>query len=247
MAPSWIAAAAAAGLAAGPAERGLISVFAVPSGHPLQRRCPGCGDPLLRTRHGLPATAWLTGRCPRCARRVSLRPLVAELITAAAFALLAAHARSVAELAALCLLAAAGITLAFVDAAVHRLPDLLTIPAYLGTTVLWVAAAAAGHNWDTLLRALTAGAALAGFYAALTLMPAGAGGGDSKLALPVGTALGWYGWPALVTGTLYGFATAAAYALALLSLRRGSSRQDRIPFAPFIITGAFLAILIAVL
>lgn len=243
MPPLWIADAAVAGLAVGPAERALISLFAVRARQPLRRHCPGCGNTTLPTRHGLPATAWVTGRCPRCARRISLRPLMAELATAAVFALLAARAHSAAELAALCLLAAVGITLAFIDVTVHRLPDLLTLPAYLGVSALFLVAAAAGHQWGALLRAELAGVTLACFYAALTLIPAGAGAGDAKLALSVGTALGWYGWPTIFTGTLYGFATAAAYGLALLAFRRGSSRHDRIPFGPFIVLGAFAAIL----
>ena len=92
------------------------------------------------------------------------------------FALLAMRARSVAELAALCLLAAGGVTLAFIDIAVHRLPDLLTLPLYRGVIGLLVVAAATGHQWGGLLRAVIAGVALACFYLALLLVaPAGIG------------------------------------------------------------------------
>src|SRR6266705_2516787 len=47
---------------------------------------------------------------------------------------------------------------------------------------------------------------LACFYLALLLVaPAGVGPGDAKLALAVGTMLGWYGWPELFAGTFCAF------------------------------------------
>jgi len=172
-----------------------------------------------------------------------LPPLAPELVTAGVFALLATHARSAPELAALCLLAAGGIALACIDIAVRRLPDLLTLPLYLGLIGLLVIAAGTGHQWGGLLRAVLAGVALACFYLALLLVtPTGIGPGDAKLALTVGTMLGWYGWPELYVGTLCAFLAGGAYAMALLTLHR-ASRQDSFPFGPFMIAGAFLIIL----
>jgi leader peptidase (prepilin peptidase)/N-methyltransferase len=55
--------------------------------------------------------------------------------------------------------------------------------------------------------------------------------------------LAWAGWPVLAAGTLAGFLLAAVYGLGLLALRRTSWRQ-RIPFGPFMIAGAFLALVI---
>jgi leader peptidase (prepilin peptidase) / N-methyltransferase len=55
--------------------------------------------------------------------------------------------------------------------------------------------------------------------------------------------LAWAGWSALAAGTLAGFLLAAVYGLGLLALRRTSWRQ-RIPFGPFMIAGAFLALVI---
>jgi leader peptidase (prepilin peptidase)/N-methyltransferase len=173
-----------------------------------------------------------------------VRPPTPELITAIVLAELAVRAHSAGELAALCLLATGGITLGFIDAAVHRLPDLLTLPLYGSVTASLTATAATGHQWGALLRAVTAGAVLACFYLALLIaLPAGIGAGDGKLALAVGTVLGWYGWPILVTGTFYAFLAAAAYALGLLVFRR-ASRKDRFAFGPFLLAGALVAILI---
>lgn len=243
--PAWIAAAAVVGLATGPAQRAIVFTTAVPAGEPFRRCCPSCTERIVPGRLWPPlATTWVTGRCPACRARISVRPPTQELITAIIVAGLAARAHPVGELAALFLLGTGGVTLGFIDAAVHRLPDLLTLPLYGSVTALLAATAATGHQWGALLRAVIAGAVLACFYFALLIaLPAGIGAGDGKLALTVGTVLGWYGWPIMFTGTFYAFLAAAAYALGLLALRH-ASRKDRFAFGPFLLAGALVAILI---
>ncbi len=126
----------------------------------------------------------------------------------------------------------------------QRLPDALTAPAYAGTIGLLLLAAAAGGHWHSMLRAVIGGLALAAAYFALAIISRSAIGlGDAKLAASLGTMLAWAGWPVLVAGTLAGFLLAAVYGLGLLALRRSSWRQ-RIPFGPFMIAGAFLALVI---
>jgi leader peptidase (prepilin peptidase)/N-methyltransferase len=172
---------------------------------------------------------------------------------------LATHVHAGLLLAAACWLAACIVPLVFIDAAVHRLPDLLTVPAYAGTVVLLLATAAtassgtaspaslgatAGSPWPTLLRAVLGGFALAGFYLILLLIsPSAMGLGDVKLAASLGTLLAWFGWRPLIAGGFAGFALAGLYAAALLVTHR-ATRKAQIPFGPFMIIGAFLIILI---
>src|SRR5580692_994542 len=177
------------------------------------------------------------------ARTCSPPPLAVEVSTAVLLGLLAARVHPGLVLAAACWLAVCTIPLAWIDAAVQRLPDALTAPAYAGTTGLLLAAASAGH-WHSMLRAVIGGLALAAAYLALSIVSRSAIGlGDAKLAASLGTMLAWAGWSVLVAGTLAGFLLAAVYGLGLLALRRASWRQ-RIPFGPFMIAGAFLALVI---
>ncbi|MET9066850.1 prepilin peptidase [Streptosporangium sandarakinum] len=156
-----------------------------------------------------------------------------------------AVAARAAGLLALCWLAGVCVVLAFVDAAVRRLPDRLTLAAYLGTGVLLTVSAAAGGRWGDLPRAGLGGLALAAFYLLLFLVnPAGMGLGDVKLAASLGTALGWLGWGVLVTGTFLGFLAGGVYGVALLAARR-AGRRSEIPFGPFMAFGAFAAVLAA--
>jgi leader peptidase (prepilin peptidase) / N-methyltransferase len=178
------------------------------------------------------------------ARTCSPPPLVIEVSTAVVLGVLAARVHPVAVLAAACWLAVCAVPLAWIDAAVQRLPDVLTAAAYAGTIGLLLLAAAAGGHWHSMLRAVIGGLALAAAYFALAIISRSAIGlGDAKLAASLGTMLAWAGWPVLVAGTLAGFLLAAVYGLALLALRRTSWRQ-RIPFGPFMIAGAFLALVI---
>ncbi|MEU3165499.1 A24 family peptidase [Streptosporangium sp. NPDC006930] len=150
-----------------------------------------------------------------------------------------------AELLAFGWLAVVAVVLSFVDAAVHRLPDRLTLAAYLGTVApLAVSALADGRPGD-LLGAGLGGLALAGFYLVLFLVnPAGMGFGDVKFAASLGTALGWLGWNTLVTGAFLGLLAGGLYGAALMALRR-AGRKSEIPFGPFMAVGTLAAVLTA--
>lgn len=145
-------------------------------------------------------------------------------------------------LAAACWLAACAVPLACTDLAVQRLPDPLTAAAYAGTAVLLLAAAAAGGTWSALVRALLGGLALAGFYLLLMVIsPSGMSLGDVKLAASLGTLLAWFGWRLLLAGGFAGFLLGGVFAGALLVSRRAGRKQP-IPFGPFMIAGAVLAV-----
>lgn len=241
MRPVLAIAFAAAGLAVGPVLRALIVVLSVPSGQPWCRSCPGCGAPLRWA--ALPALP-PAGRCPACRDRIGPPVLAVEVVTAAALGLLAARIHPALVLAATCWLAVCAVPLAFVDAATQRLPDRLTGPAWAGTAVLLLAAAASSGDWSRLGRALLGGAVYAAFCAVLFLIsPSGIGPGDIKLAASLGTALAWLGWATLAGGMLAGFLLGACYGITLLARGR-AGRKTQIPFGPFMIAGTFLLLAI---
>ena len=196
-------------------------------------------------RPGLPPWPALSpsGRCRACRARIGPAPLAVELVTAALFGGLAARVHPPAVLAAACWLAGCAVALAWIDAAVQRLPDALTAAAYAGTVGFLVLAAASSGHWRDLVRAVLGGLALAAAYLALAVISRSALGlGDVKLAASLGTLTAWPGWRTLVAGAFAGFLLGAVYGAGLLVLRR-AHRGQRIPFGPFMVAGAFLALL----
>ncbi|MFJ6634749.1 prepilin peptidase [Streptomyces sp. NPDC091376] len=176
---------------------------------------------------------------------VPYRPsFLVAAFTALACAALAAAVGPRPELAVWVLLAPVAVLLAVVDRNVHRLPDRLTLPLAVAAAVLLGCAALlpeAAGSWRT---ALLGGPALGAAYLVLFLInPNGMGFGDVKLALSLGVALGWYGWPVLFVGAFAGFALGAVYGLGLVVLR-GAGRKTAIPFGPFMISGALIGLLL---
>jgi leader peptidase (prepilin peptidase)/N-methyltransferase len=74
--------------------------------------------------------------------------------------------------------------------------------------------------------------------------PAGMGGGDVKLAGVLGMVLAWYGWAELVVGGFLGFLLGGVIGVLLILTGRGT-RKTMIPFGPYMIVGAWLAIGVA--
>lgn len=176
--------------------------------------------------------------------RYGVKPpvLTVEVAAGVALALAAVRAAAPWQAAALGWLMLCGVTLAFIDAAVRRLPDPLTGAAFAGTLGFLTVAALTGGHPGQLARAGIAAVVLCGFYLVLFIVrPSGMGLGDVKLAACVGLALGWLGWQALVAGTFVTFVLAAVYGCALLLLRR-ASRTSQLPLGPFIVIGTLAAI-----
>ncbi|NEC08417.1 A24 family peptidase, partial [Streptomyces sp. SID7909] len=167
---------------------------------------------------------------------------LAPVVTALACAALAWSTGTRPELAAWLVLAPVAVLLASIDHRVHRLPDGLTLPAAGASAVLLGLAALLPEHAGSWLSALLGGLVLGAFYFLLFLVnPRGMGFGDVKLALSLGTVLGWYGWPVVFAGGFAGFLFGAVYGAALVALRR-ADRKTGIPFGPFMIAGAFLGL-----
>lgn len=246
-----IALAAGYGLAVGFLVGRPLFRLAVEPDQPWRASCPG-GHPITG-----PAAGWLgRAHCGPCGRApadggpaagaggygpsAALTSGICALVCAA----LAAAVGSRPELAVWLLLVPLGVLLAGVDLAVHRLPDVLTLPMAVGAVALLGGAAllpGAGGSWS---RAVFGGLALGGAYFVLFLInPSGMGFGDVKLAVGLGVALGWYGWDVLFVGAFSGLLLGAFYGVALVLTRR-AGRKAAMAFGPFMIIGAGVGVLL---
>ena len=200
---------------------------------------------------GLALGPWLARVAVRQARRDDaaragpLRTVLTVLLVALAVggALLAGGVRP--ATVALAWAGVAGVVLAQVDLAAHRLPDRVTVPAYAAVATALLVDAVALGTWPALLRAVPAGAAAFGLAAcAAVVSPRGLGFGDVKLLGLLGLVLGWVGWGALLAGVFLGLVAGAAASVTLVAAGRAGWRTA-LPFGPPLLVGAALALVVA--
>lgn len=226
-----------------------VVVWRVPRGESIVRpgsHCPTCDSPLT-ARENVPVVSWLVQRrrCRHCTAPIPVRYPLVEVGTGVLFAVLAVTLGPSWDLPAFLWLGAMGVVLALIDVEHHRLPDAITLPSYVAVGALLVLPAVIDSEWGSYGRAWLAGAALFAFYFLPALVyPAGMGFGDVKLAGVLGLGLGWLGWAEVVVGTFLAFGLGALVGIGILIARRGG-RRTAIPFGPYMLVGALLAIWVA--
>jgi leader peptidase (prepilin peptidase)/N-methyltransferase len=224
-----------------------VVIWRVPRGESVvspPSHCPACGHE-VRPRDNIPVLSWLLlrGRCRDCETHISARYPLVEAGTAVVFGVLTLAIGLEPELPAFLYLGAIGVALAMIDIDVKRLPNAIVLPSYLVAAVLLTVAAAVDGRWDDLLRAGLGMVALYAFYFLLALVyPAGMGFGDVKLAGVLGLYLGWLGWAEVITGGFLGFLFGGVVGGGLVLVRR-AGRKSMLPFGPFMLAGALVAIL----
>jgi leader peptidase (prepilin peptidase)/N-methyltransferase len=240
-----VVAAVGAGVIPGPWLRGLVFAHTVEYRQPARSRCPSCGHVAVPVAlRGLVAVAPVDGRCPTC--RTVLGPPAGsvEVFAAIVIAVLALQAPSGWVLAAWCWAGLLGVALALIDAAVHRLPDLLTVAATAGALLLLCMAAIASGDYHALIRAVLCGLGLGVVYLVPILATStGMGRGDGQLALTIGVCLGWVSITAVLTATIAAVLLAAAYVAAMLLTGR-LGRRDPVAYGPFMLLGALISVVV---
>jgi leader peptidase (prepilin peptidase)/N-methyltransferase len=221
-----------------------VVVWRVPRGESIVRppsACPSCHT-AIRPLDNVPVVSWLLlrGRCRDCREPISARYPLVEAGTAASFAAVALRFGLSAPLPAYLYLTAVCVALALIDLDVKRLPDVLTLPSYaVGGVLLGVASL---HHPHVLLRAALGAAAMFAIYFAICFAyPAGMGFGDVKLSGVLGLYTAWLGWDVWGAGLVLGFFLGGFFGIGLILFKRGG-RKTAVPFGPFMILGAFIAI-----
>ncbi|WP_204985286.1 prepilin peptidase [Micromonospora globbae] len=135
--------------------------------------------------------------------------------------------------------AGCAVPLVFIDTQVHRLPDILTLPAVAGVFALLTVGAATDASWDHLFDAVICAAVAAAAFLVLGLIMGSRsmGLGDIKLLISVTALLGWWGWSSALAGVYLGLLSAGLVGVVLLIGRR-IRLGAHIAVGPFFIAGA---------
>lgn len=229
-----------------------VVIYRVPAGESIispPSRCPSCGA-AIRNRHNVPVLGWLVlrGSCYDCKAPISPRYPLVEAATGVLFAAVTARILGLEfapALPAYLYFVAIGVALTMIDIDHKRLPNQIVLPSYPVLAVLLLVAAAVQGDWDALTRAGIGAALLFGIYFVIAFAyPAGMGFGDVKLAGLLGGVLGYLSWSTLAVGGFAGFLFGALGGIALMALGRGG-RKTAIPYGPYMILGALVAIFVA--
>jgi leader peptidase (prepilin peptidase)/N-methyltransferase len=224
-----------------------VVIWRLPRGESLMRpasHCPSCERP-VRPYDNVPVLSWLLlrGRCRDCQAPISVRYPLVELATGVVWFVIALRFGSNAVLPAFLYAGAIGVALALIDFDIKKLPDRIVLPSYLVVLGLLAVPAVAHGDWHSYVRALLGMAALYGFFYVLWFVyPKGMGFGDVKLAGVLGLLLGWLSWGALIVGAFFGFVLGGVVGGAFMMAKR-VRRGSHIPFGPFMLAGALLAVL----
>jgi leader peptidase (prepilin peptidase)/N-methyltransferase len=229
-----------------------VVIYRVPANesvvHPPSR-CPSCGA-AIRNRHNVPVLGWLVlrGKCYDCKAPISVRYPLVELVTGLLFAavtLRILHLDLAAALPAYLYFAAIGVALTMIDIDHKRLPDKIVLPSYVVVSVLLTVASIPSGDWGALARAGIGAGSLFALYLVLVLIyPAGMGMGDVKLAFVLGAVLAYLSWATFAVGAFGGFLLGSLGGVVVLVSGRGN-RKSAIPFGPYMIAGALVAIFVA--
>ena len=233
-----------------------VVIFRVPAGRSIvapPSACGSCGHE-IRARDNVPVLSWLLlrGKCRDCAAPISIRYPLVEAATALLFVAVALRfplsfetgadaASTLLTLIAFAYLASVSIALAMIDIDTRTLPNRIVLPAYLVGAALLVASSWTAGDFGELGRAAIGMLGLGALYLVLALATGGMGLGDVKLAGVLGLFLGWLGWDVLVVGALAGFILGGLWAVVLIVTRR-ARRGSSVPFGPWMLAGAWLAI-----
>ncbi len=218
--------------------------------------CPHCKHELA-TFDLIPILSYLlllSGKCRYCGHKLSPQYPLVEFLTAAAFVIvfLSQYPNYLIGFNLLGLLfsffvSSVLIVITVTDIRWGIIPDKIILPASLVALFYQVLIFLINTRYEILntamrdfgLTILTT-ALLGGFFLALILITKGKGmgGGDLKLAIFIGLALGF---PSAVIGILLGFLTGAIGSVMLLLLGKKGLKSS-IAFGPFLALGAYFAL-----
>ena len=203
--------------------------------------CPKCRSN-IKPIDNIPLLSFilLKGRCRNCKSKISIQYPVVELITGLIYLIIyLIYGLSIQSLIYI-ILSSALIIIAFIDLNEQIVPDVISLPGIvIGFILSFFVPYISFVN--SALGVFVGGGIILGIgLAGSALFKREAmGGGDVKLAAMIGAFLGWR---YIIISLFLGFFTGALAGIILI-LSKIKSREDAVPFGPFIVLGSIITLL----
>jgi len=203
--------------------------------------CPKCHSN-IKPVDNIPLISYilLKGRCRNCKSKIFIQYPIVELLTGLIYLIIyLTYGLSVQTLIYI-ILSSALVIIAFIDLNEQIVPDVISLPGIvIGFIVSFFVPYISFINSG--LGILVGGGIILiiGMAGSVIFKKEAMGGGDVKLAAMIGAFLGWR---YIIISLFLGFFLGALAGIILI-LSKIKSREDTVPFGPFIVLGSFITLL----
>ena len=203
--------------------------------------CPKCRSNIT-PKDNIPLLSFilLKGRCRNCKSKISVQYPAVEFLTGSIYLIIyLIYGLSIQSLIYI-ILSSALIIIAFIDLNQQIVPDVISLPGIvIGFIISFFVTYISFIN--SALGVLVGGGIILiiGIAGSVIFKKEAMGGGDVKLAAMIGAFLGWR---YMVISLFLGFFLGALAGIFLI-ISKIKSREDVVPFGPFIVLGSFITLL----
>jgi len=203
--------------------------------------CPKCCSK-IKPFDNIPLFSFilLKGRCRHCKSKISIQYPMVELLTGLIYLIIyLIYGFSVQTLIYI-ILSSALIIIAFIDLNEQIVPDVISLPGIVIGFILSFFVFYISFINSALGVVVGGGIILIiGLAGSVIFKKEAMGGGDVKLAAMIGAFLGWR---YIIISLFLGFFLGALAGIFLI-MAKIKSREDAVPFGPFIVLGSFITLL----
>ncbi len=203
--------------------------------------CPKCRSN-ISPKDNIPLLSYILikGRCRNCKSKISIQYPIVELLTGLIYLIIyLIYGLSIQTLIYI-ILSSALIIIAFIDLNEQIVPDVISLPGIvIGFIISFFVPYISFIN--SALGVIVGGGIILviGLAGSVIFKKEAMGGGDVKLAAMIGAFLGWR---YIIISLFLGFFLGAIAGIVLI-LSKIKSREDVVPFGPFIVLGSMITLL----
>ena len=203
--------------------------------------CPKCRSN-ISPKDNIPLLSYilLKGRCRNCKSKISIQYPIVEFLTGFIYLIIyLIYGLSIQSLIYI-ILSSALIIIAFIDLNEQIVPDVISLPGIVIGFILSFFVPYISFINSALGVVVGGGIILIiGMAGSVIFKKEAMGGGDVKLAAMIGAFLGWR---YIIISLFLGFFIGALAGIFLI-MSKIKSREDTVPFGPFIVLGSFITLL----